>query len=97
MKLVRMKNAEACSQCQAPGMCQRARELGQDRERDAEGQLVELQALDDNSTASCCLHLKSRTLPPAISQPQEDRTMGLTEDKGTDVQPDKAFPEESLD
>ena len=36
-------------------------------EQDTEGQLVELQALDDNSAASCCLHLKSRTLAPAIS------------------------------
>lgn len=53
--------------------------------------------LDDNSAASFCPHLKSRTLAPAISQSQEDRTMGLTEDKGTDMQPVKAFPEESLD
>lgn len=52
--------------------------------------------LEDNSAASCCPHLKSRTLAPAISQTQEDRTTGLTEDKGAGVQPVKAFPEESL-
>lgn len=46
------------------------------------GQLLSPSEVQDPSTS----HLPT----------QEDRTTGLTEDKGVDMQPVKAFPEESL-